>query len=94
MKFSYTYFLTNKNKTVLYTGATGNLKNRIKLHIEGKGAKFTKKYSAFELVYYEKFEKYEDAFSREKQLKAWRKSWKWDLIKKFNPGLKNLYLEL
>jgi len=35
--------LTNKNFTVLYVGATKNLKNRVDHHKNGTGAIFTKK---------------------------------------------------
>lgn len=94
MKIGYTYILSNKNKTVLYVGATGDLKTRVELHINGKAAKFTKKYSVNELMYFEKHDEYKDAFVREKQFKNWRNKWKWNLIKLHNPELKNLYLEL
>ncbi len=43
MKY-FVYLLINKsnNKVVSYVGFTSNLKNRIKLHNIGKGAKFTR----------------------------------------------------
>jgi putative endonuclease len=43
MQKGYTYILTNKNLTVLYVGATKDLKNRIDCHKDGTGAVFTKK---------------------------------------------------
>jgi len=94
MQKGYTYILTNKNLTVLYVGATKNLKNRIDCHKNGTGAVFTKKYNATILIYFEEFDDFHDAFAREKQLKNWHKDWKWNLIKKSNPDLKDLYLEL
>lgn len=63
-------------------------------HKEGTGAVFTKKYNATILIYFEEFDDYKDAFTREKQLKNWRKDWKWNLAKVLNPELKDLYLEL
>ena len=86
--------LTIKNKTVLYIGATTNLKNRVQLHITGKGTQFTKKYNINELTYFEIFDNYHEAFARENQIKNWKSSWKWNLVKSQNPNLKNLYLEL
>lgn len=64
------------------------------MHILGKAANFTKRYSACELLYFEKLDRYEDAFVREKQIKNWHREWKWNLIKSSNQELKNLYLEL
>lgn len=76
MEKRFTYILTNKNQTVLYVGATQDLKKRIEKHISGTGAAFTKKYNATMLIYFEEFEQYSDAFIREKQLKNWHKDWK------------------
>jgi len=86
--------LTNKNLSVLYVGATKDLKSRIDSHRDGTGAVFTKKYNATILIYFEEFDDFNDAFVREKQLKNWHKEWKWNLAKVLNPELKDLYLEL
>ena len=94
MKEGFAYILSNKNRKVLYVGATGKLKERVEKHMSGKATLFTKKYSVNELMYFEVFSNYHDAFVGEKQLKNWKKEWKWNLIKSQNPQLKNLYLEL
>lgn len=94
MMSGYFYILTNKRKTLLYTGATKNLKKRVDLHVSGKGALFTKKYTVHTLVYFEKFDNISDAFKREKQIKNWHKEWKWNLIKSKNPELIDLYLKI
>lgn len=90
----FAYILTNKNLSVLYVGATKDLKSRIDSHKDGTGAVFTKKYNATILIYFEEFDDFNDAFVREKQLKNWHKEWKWNLVKVSNPELKDLYLEL
>lgn len=90
----FTYILTNKNFTVIYVGATKDLKSRIDCHTNGTGAVFTKKYNATILIYFEEFDDFHDAFIREKQLKNWHNEWKWNLVKVSNPELKDLYLEL
>lgn len=69
MEKGFTYILTNKNYTVLYVGATKNLKSRIDCHRNGTGAAFTKKYNATILIYFESFDDLGDAFKREKQIK-------------------------
>ena len=94
MEKGFTYILTNKNYTVLYVGATKNLKNRIDCHRNGTGAAFTKKYNATILIYFEVFDDFGDAFKREKQLKNWHKDWKWNIAKLSNPDLNDLYLNL
>jgi len=59
----YCYLLTNKNKTVLYVGATNNLKRRIKEYKEEKYPNaFTKRYNCNKLVYFEEFNDVNDAF--------------------------------
>ena len=42
--FFYVYLITSlaKNKTISYVGYTKDIKNRLKLHNSGKGAKFTR----------------------------------------------------
>ncbi len=79
---------------MLYIGATKNLKVRVEKHREGRGAVFTKKYHLKHLVYYEVLESPNKAFIREKQLKNWRKEWKWNLIKFKNMDLLDLFQEL
>ncbi len=89
----YVYILTNKNKTVLYTGVTNELSNRIKFHKENAGLNpraFTSKYKCFFLVYYEHFNAIEDAIKREKQIKGWKRHKKDDLISEFNSNWKFL----
>ncbi|WP_093024994.1 GIY-YIG nuclease family protein [Pustulibacterium marinum] len=93
MKTSYIYILTNKNKTTLYIGVTSNLKHRIDQHNKKRGAIFTTKYNLTELIYVEEFNEIEQAIRREKQLKNWRREWKWNLIKQKNPNLETIYIE-
>lgn len=69
MKKGFTYILTNKNFSVIYVGATKDLKNRIASHKEGTAAVFTKRYNATILIYFEEFDDFNEAFTREKQLK-------------------------
>ena len=65
----YVYMLVSKgDKPVSYVGYTSNLKNRIKLHNTGKGAKFTKG-RKWKLIYKEKFTSKNKAISREYYIK-------------------------
>lgn len=82
----HVYILTNKSKTVLYTGFTGNLSERIAQHKAGEVKGFTKKYNVNSLIYYETFDDIESAKQREKALKKWNRAWKENLINKSNPN--------
>ena len=90
MRKSFVYILSNKNRTVLYTGVTNNLQRRMNEHQESKGSLFTKKYNVTDLLYFEEFVSIITAIKREKQLKKWNKDWKWNLIKEKNPELSTL----
>tara|TARA_Y100000768_G_scaffold108571_1_gene79782 strand:+ start:732 stop:962 length:231 start_codon:yes stop_codon:yes gene_type:complete len=59
------------NKPVSYVGYTKNLKNRIKLHNLGKGAKFTRG-RKWTLIYKEKYNSKKEAISREYYIKNTR----------------------
>lgn len=89
----YMYITTNKNKTVLYVGATNDIVRRIMEHKKKiyKNS-FSAKYNCDILVYFEEFEKVNDAFEREKQLKAGNRKRKETLINSINPGWHDLSL--
>jgi len=89
----YVYILTNKNKTVLYTGVTNNLKIRLEQHKSNKVLKpssFTGKYNTFYLIYFQKFTWVQEAIAQEKVIKGWTRQKKLDLIYSINPELKFL----
>lgn len=79
---------------MLYVGVTAALYARITQHKEGKGSAYTKKYHINDLMYFEEFSEITQAIAREKQLKNWRKEWKWNLIKTVNPELKDLFEDI
>ena len=79
------YILSNKKNGVLYIGGTGGIEDRLRRHRSGEGSKFTKKYQAHLLVYFEGFQYINDAIAREKQLKNWHRQWKINLIETENP---------
>ena len=65
----FVYIVTNKHKTTIYVGVTGDLQNRVYEHEKGLGQGFTKKCNCHFLVYYEHFTHIEDAIDREKEIK-------------------------
>jgi putative endonuclease len=92
MKTYYVYILTNKNKTVLYTGVTNDLQRRIWEHKNLKDHKssFSQRYNCFYLVYYEEFNNIDQAIEREKIIKGWKRFKKENIINEFNPEWKFL----
>lgn len=82
--------MANPKRTVLYIGVTSDLISRVLQHKTGQGSQFTGRYHCIDLIYHEEFSFVEEAISREKQLKNWRKEWKWNLIKSVNPELVDL----
>ena len=90
----YVYIITNKNKTVLYTGVTNDLKRRLYEHENGILPGFTKKYNCHYIIYYEHFLHIEHAIDREKEIKKWRREKKDRLITKFNSEWKFLNEEI
>ena len=70
--FVYLIGSNRNNKLTTYVGYTNNLKNRIKLHNEGRGAKFTKG-RKWKIMYYEKYTNKRKAMIREIYLKKNRK---------------------
>ena len=87
----YIYIMTNRYNTVLYTGITNNLIQRVHKHKEGTGSKFTGKYNLTKLVYYEISDDVNVAIQREKQIKAGSRKKKIDLINQMNPEWNDLY---
>ena len=85
------YIITNVRHTVLYTGVTNNLYRRIMEHKERRGSKFTSKYRITKLVYYESFNRIQDAIAAEKKIKAGSRTKKIQLIESINPDWEDLF---
>ena len=90
MKTYYVYILANKRNETLYIGITNDLAKRISEHKSGMMEGFTKKYSIDKLVYYESTTDVNEAITREKRLKKWKRQWKIDLIENSNPDWRDL----
>ncbi|MGB5436490.1 MAG: GIY-YIG nuclease family protein [Maribacter sp.] len=89
----FVYIMTNEYRTTLYIGITNNIQKRIAQHyFDSQNAKksFAGKYNCIYLVYYEGFEKLNEAIAREEVLKSWRREKKNKLISEFNPKWETL----
>jgi len=88
------YIIADKRHGTLYTGVSADLSRRSWEHREGLYAGFTKRYGLKLLVWYEHHDRMEEAITREKQIKSWKRAWKIELIEKLNPTWRDLYEEL
>ena len=78
-QMNYTYLLECSDGT-LYCGWTNDLDHRVRMHNEGKGAKYTKGRGPVELVHHETFGTKEEAMRREYEIKQMSRSEKEQLI--------------
>jgi putative endonuclease len=87
----YIYILTNNNNSVLYTGVTSDLKERLVQHKSKKYRNsFSAKYNLNKLVYYECFDTIGEAIKREKQIKSGSRNKKINMINGINPEWNDL----
>ncbi len=87
--YGYMYMLQCRDGS-FYTGSTKELALRIAQHKNGEGANFTSKNLPVKLVYYETFDRIDEAFAREKQIQKWSRAKKIALIKGDIEKLKQL----
>jgi len=88
------YILTNRRDGTLYIGVTSNLLARVWQHRNRLVEGFCRRYALHQLVYFEIHDSMYNAISREKQLKAWRRAWKVELIEKNNSEWRDLWDEV
>ena len=81
-------YILKCNDNSLYTGWTNDITHRLKMHNEGKGAKYTRGRGPVELVYLEEFETKQEAMSREAKIKRLTRKEKLLLIETFQQELK------
>lgn len=77
-----TYILKCSDNS-LYTGWTNDIKHRLKMHNEGKGAKYTRGRGPVELVYPEEFDTKQEAMSKEAKIKRLTRKEKLLLIENY-----------
>jgi len=86
----YVYIQTNRHYTVLYTGVTGNLVQRVYEHRTKAVPGFTSRYNLDKIVFYEEAADAAAAIAREKQIKAGSRRKKVALIIAMNPEWRDL----
>jgi putative endonuclease len=90
----HVYMLASGRHGTLYIGVTNDLARRMSEHQAKTMPGFTVQYDVTRLVWYEDYERIDEAIAREKSLKKWRRDWKIRLIEEMNPEWEDLYLVL
>jgi putative endonuclease len=92
----HVYIVTNANRSVLYTGVTNDLQQRLTEHFSNRGnpKTFAGKFFTYNLIFFEGFEFIVDAIAREKEIKGWIREKKIALIHSKNPSWKFLNKEV
>ena len=88
------YIMANRPRGALYTGRSKDLVRRVWEHRNGFLRGHSKRYGITQLVYFEWHDGFESAWHREKQIKRYRRDWKFNLIEAGNSGWKDLWFEL
>lgn len=78
-KSFYVYILLTQDDT-LYCGYTDDVERRFKLHLEGKGAKYTRSHKPVKIVYTKEFATKSEAQKEECRIKKLTRSKKIELI--------------
>ena len=81
----YVYVLSSLSRR-LYTGVTNDLRRRLREHRAGKVGSHTHRYRIVRLVYVESLPDVGAAIAREKEIKAWTRERRMQLIEAHNAG--------
>jgi putative endonuclease len=84
------YILARSSHGTLYTGVTSNLVQRVHQHRERTFKGYTRDYAIKRLVWFERHDTMDSAILREKRIKRWLRSWKYELIIAMNPTWRDL----
>ncbi|WP_017470357.1 GIY-YIG nuclease family protein [Amphibacillus jilinensis] len=86
MSIEHVVYILECKDGSLYTGYTNNLSRRLRMHEQGKGAKYTRGRSPFRLCYQEQFESKTLAMQMEYRIKQLSRAEKEQLIQMKKEG--------
>ncbi len=87
---TYYVYIMNSRSGTIYTGITNDLRLRVYQHEHKLVKGFTQQYNVVRLAYFEETTDINAAIAREKEIKGWRRSKKFELIQSMNPQWKDL----
>jgi putative endonuclease len=88
----HVYMMASLSQT-LYTGVPNDLERRVAEHKSGAGSEFVSRYRVTGLVYFEEFSDFNEAITREKQIKGLLRVKNFALVESMNPAWKDLNVE-
>jgi len=88
-RVAYMYILECSDRS-LYVGSTRNLDRRLWEHSEGLGSAYTRSRLPVRLLYFERYDRVEAAFAREKQVQGWSRAKRLALVKETPEKLRPL----
>ena len=83
-KEKYYFYCLLCNDESFYGGFTNDLEHRLKMHNEGKGAKYTKARRPVKMIYHEEFDDKKLALKREYWFKHHSRKWKENFLREHN----------
>jgi len=78
---TYYVYIVECSDGTYYTGYTIDLENRIRLHNNGRGAKYTRSKRPVKLVWCEEYKCFKEAVKREAEIKKLTRKQKEELVK-------------
>ncbi len=91
---AWDYIMTNKPKGTVYVGCTVDLVKRVWEHKSKPVKSFTQRYNLDKLVWYEQHGSLDAARKKERQMKRWRKDWKFRLVEEMNSDWQDLFEQI
>ena len=86
----WVYILFDEPAKATYVGVTNDIERRMYEHKMGLDDGYTKEKNIHKLGYVEYYKYVNNAIAREKQLKKWKRAWKYRLIETMNPEGRDL----
>lgn len=90
----FVYIMASRPYGAIYIGSTRDLRRRVNQHRTGIPGSHTHRYNIRTLVWFEAHPDFASAFSRERQMKEWQRSWKIREIVAVNPEWRDVTVDI